>query len=152
MRHDPPAGTDPHRYLADFEQQLQQARQRIEAVNAAFRAARTTSTSRDGAVTVTVASGGRIESLRLTPKAIELGYATLAATITDTIRTAQVGAARMIEDAVRPVLGDGEGMDFLREQVERGITAIDSTAAPTDRPARKTSRNDDDYYDGPVLR
>lgn len=147
--------TDPHQYLANFEQQLQQAQQQVDAIQSAFRDARTTATSPDGAVTVTVASGGRIESLQLTPKAIDLGHAALGATIMNTIRKAQVDAARMIEETVRPVLGDGEGMSFLRDQVERGIATIDPAGAvtpPAERERREPPKDDDDYYGGTVLR
>lgn len=147
--------TDPHQHLADFEQHLQRAQQQVDAIQTAFRDARTTATSPDGAVTVTVASGGRIESLQLSPKADSLGHTALGATIMTTIRKAQVDAARMIEETVRPVLGDGEGMSFLREQVEQGIAAIDPTGIatpPADRERREPPKDDDDYYGGPVLR
>ncbi|MFJ5990633.1 YbaB/EbfC family nucleoid-associated protein [Lentzea sp. NPDC092896] len=149
--------TDPHAFLANFEQRLQQAQEQANAIQTAFRESRTEAQSPDGSVIVTVGSGGRIESLQLTPRADDLGHTTLGRTIMDTIRYAQVEAARKIEDTMRPILGDGEGMAFLREQVERGIAVIDPAGTveqpppPPGRPAPPRG-DDDDFGGNSVLR
>jgi DNA-binding protein YbaB len=146
--------TDPHQYVANFEQQLQRVQQQADAIQAAFRESRTEVRSPDGAVTVTVASGGRIESLQLTPKAVDLGHTALGRTIMETIRRAQVEAARKIEESMRPLLGDGASMNFLREQVEQGIAAIDPAGTVTPEPPtrRPAPGDDDDFGNGSVLR
>lgn len=156
MNWDHSAVTDPQQYLANFEQQLQKAQQQADAISAAFRESRTEVRSPDGAVTITVANGGRIESLQLTPKAIDLGHTALGRTIMDTIRKAQVEAARKIEETMRPLLGDGESMNFLREQVEQGIATIDPAGTvepPPPTPGRPAPPVDDnDFGNGSVLR
>ncbi|MEU0883821.1 hypothetical protein ABZ345_34895 [Lentzea sp. NPDC005914] len=59
---------------------------------------------------------------------------------------------------MRPLLGDGEGMAFLREQVEQGIAVIDPAGTveepkPTTpgRPAPPQG-DDDDFGGSSVLR
>lgn len=149
--------TDPHAFLANFEQRLHQAQEQANAIQTAFRESRTEAQSPDGAVIVTVGSGGRIESLQLTPRADDLGLTALGRTIMDTIRRAQVEAARKIEDTMRPLLGDGEGMAFLREQVEQGIAVIDPAGTvkePKPAPGRPAppQGDDDDFGGNSVLR
>ena len=73
--------TDPHQYVERFEQQLQDAQRKADAIQDAFRESRAEARSPDGAVVVSVASGGRIESLQLTPKAMDLGHTALGRTI-----------------------------------------------------------------------
>lgn len=59
---------------------------------------------------------------------------------------------------MRPLLGGGESMRYLREQVEQGIAVIDPGARPAEpptaeRPAnRPTNRDDDDFEGGTFLR
>ncbi|MDX3662750.1 YbaB/EbfC family nucleoid-associated protein [Streptomyces sp. ID05-26A] len=147
---------DPHQYLAGFEQRLHQAQEQANAIQTAFRESRTDAQSPDGSVLVTVGSGGRLESLQLTPRADDLGHTALGRTIMDTIRRAQVEAARKIEDTVRPILGDGEGMAFLREQVEQGIAVIDPAGTveppPSAGPPRPAQGDDEDFGGSSVLR
>jgi DNA-binding protein YbaB len=145
--------TDPHQYVDRFEHKLQEAQRQADAIQAAFRESRSEAKSPDGAVSVAVASGGRIESLQLAPKAMDLGHTALGRTIMDTIRRAQVDAARKMEESMRPLLGDGASMDFLRDQVEQGIVAIDpaGTAMP-EAPKRPTRGDDDDFGDRTLLR
>ncbi|MDT7789280.1 MAG: hypothetical protein QOF58_7699, partial [Pseudonocardiales bacterium] len=144
--------TDPHQYLASFEQRLQQVQEQANAIQTAFKESRTEAQSPDGSVIITVGSGGRIESLQLTPRADDLGHNALARTIMDTIRRAQVEAARKIEETMRPILGDGEGMAFLHEQIEQGIAVIDPAGTveePPPPPSRPTApRSDDDDFGG----
>jgi DNA-binding protein YbaB len=139
--------TDPHQYVDRFEQRLQEARQKANAISTAFRESRSVAQSPDGAVVVTVASGGRIDDVQLTPKAMDLGHSALSRTIMTTLRTAQVEAARAMEESMRPLLGDGASMEFLREQVERSIVRTDPTAAP-----ETPRRGPDDDFDGGFLR
>lgn len=142
--------TDPHQYVERFEQQLQDAQRKADAIQGAFRESRTEARSPDGAVAVTVASGGRIESLQLTPKAMDLGHTSLGRTIVETIRRAQVESARKIEDSMRPLLGDGDSMRFLSDQIEQGIAKIDPAAPPPEPPpaARRPPTGDDDDFGG----
>ncbi|MEO6082874.1 MAG: hypothetical protein ABIQ18_07190 [Umezawaea sp.] len=51
------------------------------------------------------------------------------------------------EESMRPLLGDGASMEFLREQVEQSIVRTDPEAAP--EPPRRRA---DDDFDGGFLR
>ena len=88
-------------------------------------------------MTVVVAGGGSIESLELGPKSTQLGHEALGRLIIETIRTAQAQAARAVQESMRPLLGDGEAMSFLTEQVEAGIARADAAGEPREprRPA-----------------
>ncbi|WP_187352048.1 YbaB/EbfC family nucleoid-associated protein [Allosaccharopolyspora coralli] len=128
---------DPHKFLADFERKSEQMQQQLAESQEQLASARSEVTSSDGTVTVTVAGGGGIESLTLSPKATQLAHTVLADRIMDTIRQAQVEAARSVQESMRPLLGDGEGMDFLTEQVDQGIARMQrSEHAPGTEPRR----------------
>ena len=84
---------------------------------------------------------------------VSSGAIALGRTILDTIRRAQVDAARKIEESVRPLLGDGESMRYLRDQVEQGIAVIDPGAPPAEPPtAKRPASRDDDFEGGTFLR
>lgn len=158
---------DPYQYLADYERNTERMQAQVSEAQNAFTATRAQASSPDGAVTVTVAAGGRIEGLQLTPKAMDLGHTRLGSTIIETIRRAQIDAAQQIEQAMRPVLGDGAGMDFLREQVQQSIASVDPTGElaeearqreaersreETERADRASEqRDDDDDFGGGFL-
>jgi DNA-binding protein YbaB len=140
--------TDPHQYLADFENQLRDMQQQVDQVQNAFAEARAEARTADGAVTVVAAAGGRIESLTLSPKADTIPHATLASSILDTIRRAQAEVARKVEESMRPLLGQA-GQEFLHESV-RKATEPDEEPGTT-RP-RRPSEGGDDEFGGPILR
>lgn len=130
---------DPYKFLEDFEKKTSRMQEQLAESQEAFANARSEASSPDGAVTVVVAGGGSIESLKLSPKAVQLSHTVLADQIMSTIRSAQVGAARAVQDSMRPIIGDGEAASFLDEQVERGIAQIQqSEHAPGTEPTRST--------------
>jgi DNA-binding protein YbaB len=129
---------DPYQFLDDFENKAKQMQQQLAQSEEAFANARSEASSPDGSVTVVVAGGGAIESLQLSPKSVQLGHQELASKIIQTIRTAQTQAARAVEDSMRPLLGEGEGMNFLSEQVAAGIAKADAAPEPTENaPAQR---------------
>ncbi|RCW45075.1 DNA-binding protein YbaB [Halopolyspora algeriensis] len=149
---------DPYQFLADFENKTTRMQQQLERSQEALAGASSRATSDDGTVTVTVAGGGSIESLELGPKAMELGHTKLASTIMATIRRAQQQAAREVQESMRPLLGDGEAMNFLGEQVEAGIARLqpDEEESGQDTGSRRESVSEmdlghddgDDDWDG----
>lgn len=115
---------DPYQFLEDFERKASQMQEQLEQSQEAMANARSEATSEDGTVTVTVAGGGSIQSIDLTPKSLELGHTKLASTIMATIHQAQSEAARAVQESMRPLLGDGDAMSFLGDQVEAGIAKL----------------------------
>jgi DNA-binding protein YbaB len=145
--------TDPYEYLAGYEKQLEQLQQQAAQAENAFREARAEARTPDGSVTVVVA-GGQIESVRLSPKAMDLGHTALGPAILNTIRRAQADAARTMEESMRPLFGEA-GQEFLHEQVQRMTSAADTEPDQPERPTRpRTVSNDDDDFSsgGPLLR
>ncbi|GAA0513195.1 DNA-binding protein YbaB [Saccharopolyspora erythraea NRRL 2338] len=117
--------------------------------------------SPDGAVSVVLAPGGRLERLTIAPQAMRLGHERLSALITETVAKAHGAAAQQVQAAMQPLVGGTAAMDFLREQIQPP-TADDGTAgpgaAPTDRgsappaapqtprqPHRGWQEEDDDF-------
>ncbi|MBA8825369.1 DNA-binding protein YbaB [Saccharopolyspora lacisalsi] len=140
---------DPYQYLADFESKANQMQEQLEQSQEAFSNARGEASSSDGSVTVTVAGGGGIESIDLTARSLELGHTKLASTIMETIRQAQSQAARQVEESMKPLLGDGEAMNFLSEQVEASIARMqpddEDSAASGGRPGSADEAEPDEY-------
>lgn len=118
--------------------------EQLEQSQEAMANARGEVTSEDGTVTVAVAGGGSFQSIDLTPKSLELGHTKLASTITATIHKAQSEAARAVQESMRPLLGDGDAMSFLGEQVGRDREAAAGLRGGRVRelrvPARQRSR------------
>ncbi|MEV4604112.1 YbaB/EbfC family nucleoid-associated protein [Amycolatopsis sp. NPDC049253] len=105
------SGEDLQHYL---ERQAGQLRQRASALQEAFAVAGATVTSRDGAVTVTLAPNGALRNLRLTRRACELGEARLTTTIMETVRQAQSQTARVVTSSVESILGGGEAVEMMK--------------------------------------
>lgn len=142
-----------HRRLEDYTRRVAEIQRRAEQVQEQIKSARARSTSPDGIVTVVLAPGGRLESLKLSPEAMRLGHEQLAATITQTIRSAHEDAAAQTQEALLPLVGESDAMDFLRDQInsamadDPGAAQGEETArAGEDPPARPDE--DDDYFDG----
>lgn len=142
---------DPYSFLEDFERTAEQMQQQLAQSQEAFDNARGEARSSDGSVTVIVAGGGSIETLRLSPAAMKLGHEALARSIIETIRSAQAQAAHAVQDSMRPLLGEGAGMDFLSEQVEAGIAKADAAGAAPERreslPEVDIDEDDPDDWD-----
>lgn len=136
---------DPFRFLEEFEGKANRLQEQLEQSQAALAESSSEVSSSDGAVTVTVAGGGSIRSLDLTPKAMELGRTKLASTIMETIHKAQAQAARDVQESMRPLLGEGEAMSFLTEQVEAGIARMQPDEDPQgDQPRSAAGRAGND--------
>lgn len=146
---------DAHRWLEDYTRRVTETQRRTEQVQEQLRNARATATSPDGAVSVVLAPGGRLESLKLTPQAMQLGHERLSATITQTIRSAHEDAAAQTQEALLPLVGESDAMDFLRDQINTAMAddpalAEDDSAERPDgaRNHHEDEGDDDDYFNG----
>ncbi|QUH05867.1 YbaB/EbfC family nucleoid-associated protein [Saccharopolyspora erythraea] len=89
----------------------------------------------DGAVSVVLAPGGRLERLTIAPHAMRLGHERLAALITETVAKAHGAAAQQVQAAMQPLVGGTAAMDFLREQIQPPTADDGNPPAPTAAPA-----------------
>jgi DNA-binding protein YbaB len=112
---------DAERWLADYTRKVGEIQRRAEQTQEQIKNLRARAASQDGTVSVVLAPGGRLESLTLTPRAMELGHQRLAATITQTIQAAHADAAAQTQDALRPLVGESDAMEFLRDQVDSAL-------------------------------
>jgi DNA-binding protein YbaB len=110
--------------MPDIARRAAEAKARLERIAA-------TATSADGAVTVTVNTGGALQQLTFGPRADELPRARLAQAILATAQRAQVDAARQLTSVMAPVIGaDSDAMKFLQEQSPAPEVPEEEPAAP----------------------
>ncbi len=132
-------------WLADYTRRVGDIQRRAEQTQEQIKNVRARAASEDGTVSVVLAPGGRLEKLELTPRALELGHDRLAATITRTIQAAHADAAAQTQDALLPLVGESDAMEFLREQVGTALEEEPEPAAREDEAGGRprTSRGDD---------
>ncbi|TQI94181.1 YbaB/EbfC DNA-binding family protein [Amycolatopsis cihanbeyliensis] len=160
-------------WLADYTQRVGEIQRQAEQTQEQIKNVRGRAASPDGAVSVVLAPGGRLEKLDLSPRAMELGHQRLAATITQTIQAAHAQAAAQTQDALLPLVGESDAMDFLRDQMDTALAEEPGTE-PEPRPAedeggsimrpatdqsqpgprrpRRDDSDDDGPYGGSILR
>lgn len=138
------------RRLEDYTRRVGEIQRRAEQTQEDLKNLRARASSRDGSVTVVLAPGGRLEKLDLSPRAMQLGHRELAATITQTIQAAHADAAGQTEAALRPLVGESQAMDFLRDQI--GASLAEEDEQQPEAPRRPTNDDDDGSFGGPILR
>ncbi|MCR3722207.1 MULTISPECIES: YbaB/EbfC family nucleoid-associated protein [Prauserella salsuginis group] len=104
-------GEDLQHYV---ERQAVEMQQRATELQDAFAAAAATVSSRDGAVTVSLAPNGALRNIQLGKRACELGEARLTATIMDTVRQAQRQTAQAVAGSVESIMGGGEVLEMMQ--------------------------------------
>lgn len=142
--------------LDEYLSRVGDIQRRAELAQAQIKQLRAHASSQDGTVSVTLAPGGRLEKLILTPQALAHGHQRLAALITETIRVGHAAAAEQLRDVMEPLVGGTPAMEFLAEQMGAAASddPADSLAAPSDQPPphaapppRRPARPDDDDGD-----
>lgn len=104
-------GEDLEHYV---ERQAREMQHRASELQDAFAAAAATVSSRDGAVTVSLAPNGALRDIQLGKRACELGEARLTAAIMDTVREAQRQTAQAIAGSVESIMGGGEVLEMMQ--------------------------------------
>ncbi|MQA83344.1 MAG: hypothetical protein GEV03_01615 [Streptosporangiales bacterium] len=102
--------------LARMTRNLEQARQRAEAIQAELRDARYSATSEDRMVTVTVTAGGQLADVEINPRAMGGGVTDseqLGASIVEAAHAATAEAAEQMNERLRPFLGDSFDADAV---------------------------------------
>lgn len=136
-----PGLDDAQRWVQDYTRRVQDIQRRAEEVQEQINSTRAQASSPDGTVSVVLAPGGRLEKLDLTPDAMRLGHDRLADTIMQTVRSAHASAAAQTQDALRPLVGESDAMDFLREHIS---ASFDTEG---DGPDGARNQQDDDVDD-----
>ncbi|KMS85543.1 YbaB/EbfC family nucleoid-associated protein [Prauserella rugosa] len=129
-------GEDVQHFL---DRQVREMREKASALSDAFAESAVTQSSRDGAVTVTVAPNGALRDLQLGARACELGPARLTAAIMDTVRLAQKQTARNVADSFAVINGAGESTDLVRSFLppeDEPDEDVDQSKFADEEPAR----------------
>jgi len=104
---------DPEGYMRDFQGRMAAMVERASSLNEAMATASATAASPDGEVEVTVAVGGSLQELRLTPAIRQMSAQSLAETIKAVYREAAEEAGRNATGALADVFG--EDNDLVRQ-------------------------------------
>jgi len=135
--------------LDDYLRRVTEIQQRAEETQAHLKALRADVSSPDRSVTVTMAPGGRLEKLSLTPSAMKMSHDQLAAMITETVSRGQAAVAQQMEATMQPLIGGTSAMDFLRDQVTAAQQPEETEEPQQQRPRQ---RPDDDEPFGTIYR
>jgi DNA-binding protein YbaB len=135
---------DANAWLQDYQQQAQARVARAGEIKEQLASASASAQSPDGAVTVTVGPSGALQNVEFSPRAEGLSRTQLAQVILRTAREAHRRVAERMAQAVKPLIGDSEAMEFLESQVPPP-----EMAQPSSRPA---PRGDAEPGFGSILR
>ncbi|MBB5956003.1 DNA-binding protein YbaB [Saccharothrix tamanrassetensis] len=106
----------PDEWMREFEAKIADAKVKAEAVQRGLESAQGTASSKDGAVTVTVAPNGALTDVRLTADAMRKSHAQLSAEIVAVARQAQRSAAVQVAETFEAVNGtDSETYRLITE-------------------------------------
>lgn len=128
-------------YVESYRQRLDEIKQRADGAVSELSEISATPHSRDNAVSVTVNPSGGLEDLQLGKGTERMSPERLQKLILETARQAQADAGRQVEAAMKSLLGESEGMDFLRSQLAK------EPDADRDTSNERTNTDDDDNDD-----
>lgn len=97
----------PDEWMREFEDRIASAKAKAAAVEQGLATAQGSASSKDGAVSVTVAPNGSLTDVRLTPEAMRKSHTQLATEIMEVARTAQRAAAVQVAKTFEEVGGAG---------------------------------------------
>jgi DNA-binding protein YbaB len=157
----------PDEWMREFETRIADAQAKAAAVQQGLASAQGSASSKDGAVSVTVAPNGALTDLRLTAEAMQKSHAQLASEIMTVAREAQRAAAVHVAETFEQV--DGAGSETYRmiteylpppeqdedqpEQPWYGYEQEPEAAPEPQRPApRRDVPEDDDFGGGSIFR
>ncbi|MET1072034.1 MAG: YbaB/EbfC family nucleoid-associated protein [Umezawaea sp.] len=104
---------DPEQWLADMQTRMADLQQKSAELTENLAASSATVSSKDGAVTVTIAPTGALQHLELTPRATGMSPSRLTASIMEAVHRGQRAASDKMVEAFAP-LGEGtESMDLV---------------------------------------
>src|SRR5687767_11599471 len=146
---------NPEQWLANFESQISDLKQKAAAFQENLEHSTATVSSKDGRVTLSVAPNGSLTDLRIADNPA------LATEIMTLARQAQRQAAAKVAEAVTPLAGDSEALHMItgyvppeEPEVEQaapntyriGIEEEPPTAPPPRPPVSRTRPDDDDDF------
>ncbi|XVS61933.1 YbaB/EbfC family nucleoid-associated protein [Actinosynnema sp. CA-299493] len=120
---------DHQQRLQDMMKSFQEQAAKAGQLQEAMKELRGVGRSRDGAVVVTAAPSGAVLGLQLSPAAMGRSHVALQQEILDAIRTATQDAARQLDAAVAPILGD-RLEQFKQGMAASGVEPIMPSAPP----------------------
>lgn len=145
---------DPDKWFAQYDEKLQDAKQKAEKAEQALKTVGGSATSRDGEVTVRVTASGALSDLVLRPGAADIEPETLARTIMDASREAQRDVGAKVVDIMTKFVGESAALEAVKEHLPEGYTGDgrDEGFTRTDGvkvEKRRERRTDDEYFENP---
>jgi DNA-binding protein YbaB len=161
----------PDEWMREFETKIADAQAKAAAIQDGLSSAQGSASSKDGAVSVTVAPNGALTDVRLTAEAMQKSHTQLAAEIVAVARQAQRAAAVHVAETFEQVEGAGsETYRLITEYLppaeeedepdrpwygyeQEPDSAEAPRREPPQRPApRRDATEDDDFNGGSIFR
>lgn len=111
----PFAGMDPDTMLRTLKQEAEQMEVKARQLQQEMAAATVTTTSPDGAVTVTVSPTGALQDISFSDKATNHRPSSLGPLVMKTVQAAQRQVTERVTDSVRQHFGSPETVDFMSQ-------------------------------------
>lgn len=131
-------------YVQNYRERLDEIKQRADGAANSLSGITASASSSDEAVSVTVNPNGGIEDLQLGKATERMSAEQLRKLIMDTMRQAQAEAGKKVEEAMRPLLGESEGMDLLRSHMAKPPETDEEPEAPVNPSQRPGSQRQDE--------
>ena len=139
---------NPEQWLAQYDEKLKAAAAGAARTDRALREVGGSATSQDGLVTVRVNASGATQDIVLRPGVRELENEHLSRVIMDTTRQAQRDVGKQVVEVLQEFVGEGDALDFVKSNLPQGY-AGDAEDQQDGTPARRDTRDDEDYFDDP---
>ncbi|MGL4305484.1 MAG: YbaB/EbfC family nucleoid-associated protein [Mycobacteriaceae bacterium] len=130
---------DPRQWVRDYSRRIEEIARRASVAQEAVKSARGKAVSGNGAITVEVGSGGRVEVLDIKDSALRLKGSRLSELIRATILDAQRDAAKQIQLSVREITGDTAALEYIKGFMDVSEDVEGSTSLT------ELSDDDDDF-------
>lgn len=135
--------SDPDEMLAGFQQQIEAKMHQAQQLQEAASSVQVSTSSGDGAVTVTVDHSGNMADLRLTDAAMRKRPDEASAEILATLRSAQSQLSERMREVMEPVVGnDTETLDAVLGGFRERFPEPDGEASAS---STRGDREDDEY-------
>ncbi|GAB3679099.1 YbaB/EbfC family nucleoid-associated protein [Saccharopolyspora tripterygii] len=132
------------RRIAEYEHQGEEMIARSQQISEELSAVTETASDPSGVVTVTVGAGGVLQGVEFSDRIRSTSPAELSAALMRAVGQAQGKVAHKATEALAPLIGEGDTMDFLRSQLP--------TPDPETADSSHNEQDEDDFGDETFLR
>jgi hypothetical protein len=130
---------EPDSWVEQYQREAAERLGRAQGLKEDLAAATGSASSPRGEVRLTVGPGGNLIDIEFNAKVAHLAPAELAKLVLRTAKQAHHQAGQAMMEVMRPMIGDGDAMDFLKTQLPPEPPTEEPNAFTT-RPTRESGR------------